>query len=237
VTLALEGASRRLRRAMNKNFSEEAFLEAVERISRLQFGTLKLYMITGWPEEGEEDWDEFGEFMDCVDTARKAGQGGRKKGVELVSLSVSCLVPKPWTPLQWADTPDENQLKAAMRRFKAVVGRFKGRRVAGENPGQARVLMFLSRGGEEIYPCLERAPRSSARGHAGVGSLVHDVLHRHADRHGFPWERWTSACRGSSSTRCGVKYRRAGHPPMSRNRLRRVRALRDGRLTLTASRR
>ena len=42
VTLALEGASRRLRVAMNKNFSEGAFLKAVERISRMQFNTLKV---------------------------------------------------------------------------------------------------------------------------------------------------------------------------------------------------
>ncbi len=218
VTLALEGASRRLRRALNKNFSEEAFLEAVERISRLQFGTLKLYMITGWPDEGEEDWDEFGQFMDCVDTARKAGQGGRKKGVELVSLSVSCLVPKPWTPLQWADTPDENRLKAAMRRFKVVVGRYKGMRFAGENPGQARVQMFLSRGGEDIFPCLERAaeiglPAAMREWEA----LVHDVLHRHADRDTvFPWSGWISACRGNSSTRSGSSTVAAWSPPHAR---------------------
>ena len=210
VTLALEGASRRLRRAMNKNFSEDAFLEAVTRISRLQFGTLKLYMITGWPDEGEEDWAEFESFMDCVDAARKAGQGERKKGVELISLSVSCLVPKPWTALQWADTPDEARLKAAMKRFKAVVARRKGMRFAGENPAQARVQMFLSRGGEEIFPCLERA--------ADIGlpaamrewdALVHDVLHRHADRETvFPWERLDIGVSRKFLYSEWIKYRR-----------------------------
>lgn len=191
VTLALEGASRRLRRAMNKHFSEDAFLEAVARISRLQFGTLKLYMITGWPDESEEDWAEFEEFMACVDAARREGQGNRKKGVELVSLSVSCLVPKPWTALQWADTPDEDRLKAAMKRFKGIVGRFKGMRFAGENPAQARVQMFLARGGEEIFPCLERAAEiglsAAMREH---DALVHDVLRSHPDRDTvFPWDR------------------------------------------------
>lgn len=191
VTLALEGASRRLRRAMNKHFSEEAFLEAVARVSRLQFGTLKLYMITGWPDESEEDWAEFEEFMACVDAARREGQGNRKKGVELVSLSVSCLVPKPWTALQWADTPDEDRLKAAMKRFKGIVGRFKGMRFAGENPAQARVQMFLARGGEEIFPCLERAAEiglsAAMREH---DALVHDVLRSHPDRDTvFPWDR------------------------------------------------
>lgn len=210
VTLALEGASRRLRRAMNKHFSEDAFLEAVARISRLQFGTLKLYMITGWPEEGEEDWAEFEAFMSCVDDARKSGQGARRKGVELVSLSVSCLVPKAWTPLQWADTPDEDRLKAAMKRFKGIVGRHKGMRFAGENPAQARVQMFLARGGEEIFPCLERAAQiglpAAMREHDG---LVHDVLLRHADRDTvFPWERLEIGVSRTFLYSEWVKYRR-----------------------------
>lgn len=191
VTLALEGASRRLRRAMNKRFSEEAFLEAVTRISRLQFGTLKLYMITGWPDEGEEDWAEFESFLAQIDEARKLGQGNRKKGVELISLSVSCLVPKAWTPLQWATIPDEDWFKGAMRRFKSAVGRYKGMRFAGENPAQARVQMFLARGGEEIFPCLERAGQigltKAVREHE---DLVREVLERPLDRDSvFPWER------------------------------------------------
>ncbi len=191
VTLALEGASRRLRRAMNKHFSEEAFLEAVTRISRLQFGTLKLYMITGWPDEGEDDWAEFESFLTRIDEARKLGQGNRKKGVELISLSVSCLVPKAWTPLQWATIPDEDWFKGAMRRFKSAVGRYKGMRFAGENPAQARVQMFLARGGEEIFPCLERAAHigltRAVREHE---DLVRDVLERPLDRDSvFPWER------------------------------------------------
>ena len=191
VTLALEGASRRLRRAMNKHFSEDAFLDAVERISRLQFGTLKLYMITGWPDEGEEDWAEFESFLERIDAARRLGQGNRKKGVELVSLSVSCLVPKAWTPLQWASTPEEEWFKTAMRRFKKAVGRFKGMRFAGENPGQARVQMFLARGGEEIFPCLERAAETGlAAAVREFDELVEEVLHRPRGRDSvFPWER------------------------------------------------
>lgn len=210
VTLALEGASRRLRRAMNKHFSEEAFLQAVARVSRLQFGTLKLYMITGWPDESEEDWAEFEEFMACVDAARREGQGNRKKGVELVSLSVSCLVPKPWTALQWADAPEEDRLKAAMKRFKGIVGRFKGMRFAGENPAQAQVQMFLARGGEEIFPCLERAAEIGLAGAMREqAALVHDVLHRHADRGTvFPWERLDVGVSRKFLYSEWVKYRR-----------------------------
>lgn len=191
VTLALEGASGRLRAAMNKHFSEEAFLEAVTRISRLQFNTLKLYLITGWPDEGEEDWRAFEDFLVRIDAARKEGQGGRKQGVELISLSVSCLVPKAWTAMQWARIRDEAWFKLAMKRFKAAVGRFKGMRFSGENPGQARVQAFLAKGGEEIFPCLELAAERglpvALREH---DDLVRTVLEHEPGRDEvFPWER------------------------------------------------
>lgn len=191
VTLALEGASRRLRCAMNKHFSEEAFLTAVERISRLQFGTLKLYMITGWPDENEDDWAEFEDFLQRIDQARKLGQGNRRKGVELISLSVSCLVPKAWTPMQWAPVRSEKWFKDSMRRYKSMVGRIKGMRFSGENPGQARVQTVLARGGEELFPLLEDAAvsgmRSAMQTHDG---LVTDILEQPVDKNTvFAWER------------------------------------------------
>lgn len=191
VTLALEGASHRLRMAMNKHFSETAFMDAVARISRLQFNTLKLYMITGWPDENEADWRDFDAFLLRIDAARKAGQGGRKHGVDLISLSVSCLIPKAWTALQWATFPDEDWFKTAMKRFKAAVGRFKGMRFSGENPGLARAQAFLAKGGEELFSCLEMAAEyglpAAMTAHA---DLVRRVLAETPDRDtSFPWER------------------------------------------------
>lgn len=190
ITLALEGASRRLRAAMNKNFSEEAFLQAVEWISQMQFNTLKLYLITGWPDESETDWAELDAFLARVDEARKRGQGAKNKGVELISLSVSCLVPKAWTPLQWMSMRDEAWLKDAMKRIKKIVSGYKGMRFSGENPAQARIQGFLSRGGEDIFPCLVRAADVGlAAAVRECPELLDSVLDREAGRDDvFPWE-------------------------------------------------
>lgn len=211
VTLALEGASRRLRAAMNKNFSEDAFLKAVERISRMQFNTLKVYMITGWPGESEKDWMELDGFLGRVDEARNLGRGGRNKGVELVSLSVSCLVPKPWTPLQWAPMPDEVWLKQAMKRIKKIVSGYRGMRFSGENPAQARVQALLARGGEELFPFLEKAADiglSAALRENGV--LADSILGREAGRDDiFPWERLDVGVSRKFLYSEWVKYRRA----------------------------
>jgi radical SAM superfamily enzyme YgiQ (UPF0313 family) len=191
LTLALEGASTRLRLAMNKNFSEEAFLQAVERISRLQFNSLKLYMIIGWPDENEDDWRELDLFLEQVDAARKRGQGQRKKGVDLISLSVSCLIPKAWTAMQWAGIRDEKWLKMAMKRIKSSLARFKGMRFSGENTAQARVQAFLAKGGEEIFPCLVRAmdvgmPKALQENAALVDRIVAEQTNA---TEVFPWDR------------------------------------------------
>ncbi|NLW80771.1 MAG: radical SAM protein [Desulfovibrionales bacterium] len=191
VTLALEGASARLRSAMNKHFSEEAFLDAVRRISRLQFNTLKLYMITGWPDEKEEDWVEFEEFLGQIDEARRQGQGMRRKGVDLISLSASCLVPKAWTPLQWAGVHDEDWIRRAMKRLKTAAARFRGMRFTGENPGQAQVQAFLARSGEEIFPFLERAAQVGlAAASRECAATIREALAKNPDKDTvFPWER------------------------------------------------
>ena len=155
LTFALEGASRRLRTAMNKNLDEEALLNAVQLASELQFNTLKLYLIVGWPGEGEEDFDELESFLEKVQEARIKGQGNRSKGVELIQVSASCLVPKPWTALQWAPMDTEGALKAKMRRLKKMIKNMKGMRFSGENPSQSRIQALLSRGDESLFDLLE----------------------------------------------------------------------------------
>lgn len=215
VTLALEGASRRLRTAMNKNFSEDAFLRAVERISRMQFNTLKIYMITGWPDESEADWVELAAFLERVDEARRSGQGGKRKGVELVSLSVSCLVPKAWTPLQWVAMRDEDWLRQAMKRIKKIVSAYKGIRFSGENPAQARVQAFLAKGGEDIFSCLERAAEAGLPVALRENpELVNAVLGRTAERDDtFPWDRLDVGVSKKFLYSEWIKYRHALSTP------------------------
>ncbi len=156
LTFALEGASKRLRRAMNKNLDEDTLLKAVTLASELQFNTLKLYLIVGWPGETEEDFDELDGFLDRVQEARSAGQGKKSKGIGLIQVSASCLVPKPWTPLQWAPMESEAGLKSKMKRLKTIIKSKRGMRFSGENPRQARIQGLLSKGDERLFELLCR---------------------------------------------------------------------------------
>ncbi|MBT8762727.1 radical SAM protein [Desulfohalobiaceae bacterium Ax17] len=154
LTLAVEGISKRLRKAINKRFDDEKFFQAVELISALQFNKLKLYFILGFPGENEADWQDLAGFLERLQSARIKGQGKRKKGVELVQISASCLVPKAWTPMQWAPMASEKELNDKLHRFKKMCSGFKGVRFSGEKAFQARIQGLLARGDEQVHSLL-----------------------------------------------------------------------------------
>ncbi len=191
LTFALEGASHRLRTAMNKNLNEESLLRAVRLASELQFNTLKLYLIVGWPGEGEEDLDELESFLKKVQDARREGQGKRSKGIELIQVSASCLVPKPWTALQWAPVDTEAALKSKMRRLKKIVKNMKGMRFSGENPYQSRIQSLLSRGDERLFDLLQlvqETGRWDTALEAWDGDLSWYMERQRDEDEVFPWD-------------------------------------------------
>jgi radical SAM superfamily enzyme YgiQ (UPF0313 family) len=157
VTLALEGASSRLRAAMNKGLDEDAVLRVVATMSRLRFETLKLYLIVGWPGEEEADFKELEAFLERIQEARRAGQGRRATGLQLIQLSASALVPKPWTAMQWAPMASMEIIEAAMSRIRTMVARHRGMRFSAENARQACVQGYLARADESAFPVIVEA--------------------------------------------------------------------------------
>lgn len=101
-TIAIEAASERLRRFINKNLKEEQILDAA-RISRENgLKGLKIYSMIGIPTETNEDIEEF------LNLAKKLKS--ENKGFE-ITFSFSTFVPKPQTPLQWALREDTKSLE------------------------------------------------------------------------------------------------------------------------------
>lgn len=192
VTLALEGASHRIRSAINKRLDEEKFLDAVSRISKLQFNHLKLYIIAGWPDETEEDYDELGEFLQRIRAAIDEGKGKKKTGVGHVTLGVSSLVPKPWTPFQWSPMASEEHLNKVMKKLKKVVKPVKGFQVRVDKPAPARLQGLLARGDEKIFDLIEIAAQKGMNWRKALREWDGDPAdyldrERGADEV-FPWE-------------------------------------------------
>lgn len=154
ITLAVEGVSSRIRKAMNKHFSSEKFFKAVELISEMQFNTLKLYFIIGLPGESDEDFNDLSLFLEMLEQARKKGMGRKKKGVDLISISASMFVSKPWTPLQWSPMDKEEVFLEKVRRFRKMCAKYKGLKFQAEKPFFSRIQGLLSKGDEKVHELL-----------------------------------------------------------------------------------
>jgi len=157
ITLALEGASERLRRAANKKLDAEVFLEAVERSARLGVNHLRVYIILGWPFEGPEDYDEFEGFLGRIIAARDRGHGAKTREFMRITLGASSLVPKPFTPLQWAPMMSEAGLIAAQKRLTDMTRKLRGVALNVDAPFQARLQGVLTRGGEDAFRLVQLA--------------------------------------------------------------------------------
>lgn len=101
-TIAIEAASERLRKFVNKNLKEEQILNAVKICRENGLRGLKIYSMIGIPNETQEDIDEFLRLAKIIKQ--------ENKGFE-ITFSFSSFVPKPHTPLQWALREDTKSLE------------------------------------------------------------------------------------------------------------------------------
>lgn len=91
-TIAIEAASERLRKVVNKNLTEKQIFDAVRVMRENGLYGVKIYSMIGIPTETQEDIDEFirlGNDLKCAN-----------KGFD-ITFSFSTFVPKPHTPFQW----------------------------------------------------------------------------------------------------------------------------------------
>ena len=116
MTFAPEAGTQRLRDVINKNITEEEILSACRKAFDGGRNSLKLYFMNGLPTETDEDIVGIANLSQAiVDEFYSVKRPGRK--VE-VGISVSCLVPKPFTPFQWEkqDTIEELRRKQMLLR-------------------------------------------------------------------------------------------------------------------------
>jgi len=92
LTIAVEAASERLRRIVNKPLKDEDVFAAVEAAYRAGWQRLKLYFMVGLPGETEEDVGRIVQAMLRKEVSGKVGQ---------INVAVSWFVPKAHTPFGW----------------------------------------------------------------------------------------------------------------------------------------
>lgn len=222
LTIAPEAGTDRLRRVINKAFTDREVLNAAAVARDAGFRRLKLYFMVGLPTETEEDIEGIHTL-----TSRIAGMFAWEK----IIVSVSCFVPKPWTPFQWAPMEEESSLAAKLMSIKNSLRPVKRVEVMGESAREAVVQGVLARGDRRLRDALiaQHEENVSWRAAFRQGSVDPRFYAQRArgKEEIFPWdhldlgvkkeylwreyensmkEQSTTACLVGRCRRCGVCY-------------------------------
>lgn len=98
LTFAPEAGTQRLRDVINKGVTEDDLITSLSAAYRQGWKSVKLYFMIGLPTETDEDIIGIARLAKRAVDLYQEVKG--RRGVK-VTISVSCFVPKPFTPFQW----------------------------------------------------------------------------------------------------------------------------------------
>jgi radical SAM family uncharacterized protein len=152
-TFAPETGSDRLRRVINKTFTNADMIRAAEAAFEKGWHLIKVYAMIGLPTETDADLEELAKLAEDL---VRVGRRMRGRRVE-VKVSVGCFVPKAWTPFQWQPfvTPDELRRRIGLLRDR--FRRIRGARLTWSDPDESSLEALLSRGDRRLSATIERA--------------------------------------------------------------------------------
>jgi radical SAM family uncharacterized protein len=152
LTFAPEAGSERLRRAINKNTSDEAIFATAAKAFSHGWSGLKLYFMLGLPTETIADIEAIIELVNQISLLGKKSAGKRPR----IRVSLSTFVPKPHTPFQWAAQESEQGLNEKHEILKLGVRR-KDIKLSWQEPRISLLEAALSRGDRRLGAVIHRA--------------------------------------------------------------------------------
>jgi radical SAM family uncharacterized protein len=160
LTIAIEAARDELRRAIRKKVADTDLLDGVRAAYAAGWRRVKLYFMAGFPGEQEADIEAIYEL------SRKIAEERRRlgKGPAQVTASVSWLVPKPFTPLQWMAQPDVRyfeQVRQRLRRLAASGPPYV--KIQTHRPQRSILEAVFARGDRRLSAVIYEAWRRGAR--------------------------------------------------------------------------
>ncbi len=179
LTFAPEAGTQRLRDVINKNVTEDDLKRSVGIALRGGKNSVKLYFMSGLPTETDEDIVGIANtgktVVECYFAIPKPE---RPQGGISVTISVSCFIPKPFTPFQWEkqDTLDNLERKQKLLKESITDRRI---RYNYHDAKVSRVEGILARGDRKLAKVIEIAVEDGA---------IFDAWDEY-----FDYERWMSA--------------------------------------------
>jgi len=153
LTVAPETGSERLRRVINKKLTNKQIIDAIVLVTRTGFFHLKLYFMIGLPTERQEDIKAIVTLVKKIRHHLIKESKGRKR-IGRIRLSISCFVPKPFTPFQWFPMDTVDALKEKQRLLKRTLVSEGGIGISVDVPKWAYVQTLLSMGDRRVGQML-----------------------------------------------------------------------------------
>jgi radical SAM superfamily enzyme YgiQ (UPF0313 family) len=122
LTLAPECGSDRMRKILNKQFTNEEILDKATWIFENGIQNLKLYYMVGLPWEEHADVEAIVDLTDKIRERMLAVARGRGR-IGRIHPSVNPFVPKPGTPYQWLPMEDPKETDRKLQFLRKAFGR------------------------------------------------------------------------------------------------------------------
>ncbi len=156
ATIAPDAGSQRMRDVINKGITEKDIIKTAERLVAKGIPNLKLYFMTGLPDETFEDIEAIVKLCKKIkDVFLKSSRIMKRIG--RITLSINPFVPKPFTPFQWAAMDGESIIKKKINIIKDGLKKTANLRVNVESPRRAYIQAMISRGDRRMAEILLRA--------------------------------------------------------------------------------
>ena len=177
ITFAPEAGTQRLRDVINKNVTEEDLMRAVGIAFSSGKNSVKLYFMNGLPTETMEDIGGIATLASRVIGTFYHTPDRNKARPVSVTVSVSCFIPKPFTPFQWEGQDSLEMLKEKQEYLRSQITDRKIR-YNWHDAEVSRIEAVFARGDRRLSAALALAAEE-------------DMMFDAWDE-GFSYERWLS---------------------------------------------
>ena len=181
-TFAPETGSDRLRRVINKTFTNADMIAAADVAFARGWDLIKVYTMIGLPTETQSDLDEL------VTLVKDILAQGKKHGRKQVNVSVGSFVPKSWTPFQWAPFDGVATLERKLAYLKEKFRSVRGARMKWHEPREAEIECALSRGDRRMARVLHAAWKSGVKFDGWTEHFRYDLWMKAFETEGIPRE-------------------------------------------------
>ncbi|HEY2944855.1 MAG TPA: radical SAM protein [Vicinamibacteria bacterium] len=156
LTLAPECGSDRMRRILNKQFTNAEILDKATWIFENGIQNLKLYYMVGLPGEDHADVEAIVSLTEQI-RERMLAVGRRRGRIGRIHPSVNPFVPKPGTPYQWLPMEDPKETDRKLQFLRKAFGRMPNVDAILKSARTGFSQSLLALGDRRVADALERA--------------------------------------------------------------------------------